>query len=148
AWFFGYFYAEGCFIKDHYNREKFNGVVLTANISEREKLERAKEIALQYFGDLISSAKFYVKRWKGRESSIQLWIYGRRLAEFLLENGIVKYSKLPPALKRSPKSVVEAFLNGFIDGDGYRRGDHVEIHINDEPLIKELSSLLWVHGIR
>ncbi|GEM_PF-965313 len=148
AWFFGYFYAEGCFVKDHYNKEKFNGIVLTANIREREKLERAREIALQYFGDLISSAKFYVKKWNGKESSVQLWIYGRRLAEFLFKNGIVKYGKLPPALSRSPKSVVEAFLNGFIDGDGYRRGDHIEIHINDEPLIKDLSSLLWVHGIR
>ncbi|WP_456341563.1 anaerobic ribonucleoside-triphosphate reductase [Thermovibrio sp.] len=148
AWFFGYFYAEGCFIKDSRNREKVNGIVLTAGLKERDKLKKAEDIALKYFGDKISSTNYYTEKWQGKESSVQLWIYGRALGEFLLKNGVVKYAEIPPALKSSPKSVVESFLKGFIDGDGYTRGGHTELHVNDESLIRELSSLLWAHGIR
>ncbi len=148
AWFLGYFYAEGCFVKDYRNKQKKNGIVLTAGLNEKDKLEKARRIANKYFGHLISSSKIYLKKWNGRNSSYQLWIYGRRFAEFLLENGVIKYKKLPEAIKKSPSSVVRAFLQGFIEGNGYNRNGHTELHVNDEPLIRELSALMWLHGIR
>ena len=147
AWLLGIFYAEGCFIKDSKNPEKLNGLIFTLSAAERHLADKIEKLTEEKFKGLFSSIKVKTVKWKDKESSLQVVVYGRKLAELFKREGAVKYGELPPAIKEAKREVILSFLKGFIDGNGYRRNGHTEIHINDKSLIEELSKLLWKLGI-
>lgn len=136
AWLTGYLVGNGCFPAD--GRPSINVHVIG---HVREKL---KKLVKDLFGTNLII---------GKSSTTDLtdhgWIHSRVAYEFFTQSmGIHPKNKphVPPDIIRSPKSVVESFLQGLLDSHGYEggRSDHLTTVSYD--LAREVSQLILMVG--
>jgi|GEM_PF-732 len=140
--FLGLFVAEGCYLREN-RREmkafgKTKGLQLTFSSKEEHLINWVKEFISKRFKKEAKLLK------DPRGPTVSVIMYNTNLSRGLEADGLRKHGGAPPQLWNSPKEVIQAFLQGFFEGDGYAaRG---EIHINDAPLAEELNLLYALVG--
>jgi anaerobic ribonucleoside-triphosphate reductase len=142
AWFAGLFIADGNYLYDsRYQEKRLRGVQISFNYQEKELIEKTKKVVKKL---VDYDMKFILD--KRYDNSLRGYVYNSKFAEYLSkEKGVSKYNQLPKWIWSSSIETIKSFLLGFFDGDGYTDGK--EIHINDEPLSKELNLLFQLVGI-
>ncbi|MFN4212884.1 MAG: LAGLIDADG family homing endonuclease, partial [Microgenomates group bacterium] len=118
AFLIGLYDADGSKILDEYSK---NGKGLRIAVAENRKKDLEKIIKMV---EKVFGIKPKIKKGDGAVFNVQ--IYSRTINEFLKINQLLKESSIsvniPPAIFRSPKKVVEAYLAGVFTGDGTNRG--------------------------
>ncbi|MFH1696237.1 MAG: anaerobic ribonucleoside-triphosphate reductase [Candidatus Micrarchaeota archaeon] len=138
----GFFVADGNFLYE--NRKNISTFGLEKGMQftfPSQNNAYAKEIIL------LAEKKLGVKaktKKDPRYNAFYAYFYNAFLSRELAENGLKKYGKIMPQIWNSPKKVMEAFLDGFFLGDGYKKRG--EIHINDSMLARELVMLYHMIG--
>jgi len=142
AWFMGLFVADGNYLYDsRYPGQRVRGIQITFNTQDREVIERARCFVSKHLGYEMKFTKD--SRY---ERSLRGYVYNSEFARRLREEyDLCKYERLPAWVWNASRETILAFLQGFFDGDGYKDGQ--EIHINDEPLSRELNLLMQLVGI-
>jgi radical SAM superfamily enzyme YgiQ (UPF0313 family)/intein/homing endonuclease len=137
AWLAGYLIGDGCLPAD--GRPSVHVCVFDEN---RTKLSR---IVNKNFGVKLAISKSSVT-----DKMDHGWIHSRAVYEFFVQSmGISPTDKLhvPESVLRSPRAVVEAFLQGLWDADGYDSGNgnpYLTTVSND--LAKEVAHLILMLG--
>ncbi len=143
AWLIGLFIADGNYLYDSRaaSKGRVRGLQFTFNAQETYLIEKTRAVVKRladYDMKFIKDPRY--------DNSLRGYIYscsfGRKFSE---EYGVSKYHKLPDWIWSVSTDTISNFVQGFFDGDGYKRGD--EIHINDEPLAEELNLLFQFIGI-
>ncbi len=143
AWFIGLFVADGNYLYDTRTKDNklIRGIQITFNKQEKDLIDKTKKIInklVNYEMKFINDSRY--------ENSLRGYIYNVEFARDLFkEKDVQKYNKLPNWIWSASTEVIEAFLTGFFEGDGYDVGK--EIHINDESLSKEINLLFSLIGI-
>jgi ribonucleoside-triphosphate reductase (formate) len=137
AFFLGFFTADGNYLYKSKSK-KLRGIQLTFNAKEKKSLDKIKKFIKNNFAYSVKEKK------DPRYNSYCLYIYKTELAKLFFNSGFKKYGRLPNILFNSPKEVIESFLEGFFEGDGYAK--RKEIHINDNLLIRDLTLLYNIVG--
>jgi len=138
----GYFIADGNYLFEnrkghsHYGQPK--GLQFTFNSKEKENLNLIKNLIKKR---LNLEGK---ERQDPRYNTCYLYIYNTEISRKLYRAGFRKYGRLPQILFNSPKSVIEAFLEFYMKGDGYEK--RKEIHLNDLDLSRDLVLLFNLVG--
>ena len=109
----GLYCAEGSVVKD---KNRPNSLVVNFSFApdENQYAEEVKELFAQYF-DIDA-------RFVRRETSLGVSI-NKASAGLLLKflaGGRASEKRVPEPIFNAPKSVVQSFLNGIVDGDGHR----------------------------
>ena len=139
AWFYGLFVADGNYLYN--NKNEVRGIQISFNALEEDLIEKTKEFIKKH---LNYNMKFILDN--RYENSLRGYIYNKEFAEKMNDvHKIKKYNFLPDFLWNSSKNIIESFIEGFFDGDGYKIGK--EIHINDPLLARELNLLFSFVGI-
>lgn len=89
-----------------------------------------------------------VYRIKNTTKVRQAWIYSIEILDFILNSvGVDKNNKhkVPEIIYRSPKSVIESFIEGLWDADAYKKGNYLVTAYKH--LAKEVADLLIYTGI-
>jgi stage V sporulation protein R len=79
-------------------------------------------------------------------------VHSRELWRLLESVGInledrARTKKIPPAILRSPKAVVSAFLRGYFDADAYAGKEGIRLSSSSEELIRTVQIVLLNYGI-
>ncbi|MCD6491310.1 MAG: anaerobic ribonucleoside-triphosphate reductase [Candidatus Njordarchaeia archaeon] len=155
AYILGLFIAEGNYLrltrddsrkydtKHLVNGFYYKGLQFSLNKQEQNLIEKIRKFFKERYG------KDIILREDPRfPNNVYVYVYHHNLATNLLRNGVKnkpKNSGIPWFIWNSPPSVIKAFIKGFFDGDGYKRG--LELHINDPDLAKELALLTQLIGM-
>ena len=143
AWFMGLFVADGNYLYDSRKqwKNKHRGIQISFNNQEKELIEKTKSVVknlLNYDMKFILDSRY--------ENSLRGYIYNSEFAKKMEEEyDVCKYKRLPKWIWSSSLEVINSFIGGFFDGDGYAEGK--EIHINDQDLAEELNLLFQLVGI-
>jgi len=142
AYLIGFFIADGNYLYDtRYNSEKRpRGIQFTFD-GRNKKLQQK---IMQFVKDIYSYELKFIQDPR-YENSLRAYIYRSEVAQQWINSGIEKYNKVPEIIFNSSLSAINAFLDGFFDGDGYKEGK--EIHINDKDLARDLVILMTLAGI-
>lgn len=155
AFFIGLFIAEGNYIKldekssKRYRKDKlfngryYSGIQLTLNKNEKDLVEWVFEFIIKRYGTIPKIR--YDKRWS---NVVYILIYNHVLTTAMIRNGVGGKSenkRIPWFIWNSPKKVIRAFIDGLLEGDGYKKD--LELHINNERLAKEISLMLNLIGL-
>jgi AmmeMemoRadiSam system radical SAM enzyme len=110
---FGYYAAEGCVLHAR-SRVHSAELIFSLGHHEEELAERISKLVLRVFGvqPYISKRQTTLCVVVG-EASVAL------LFESLCGTG-ARFKRVPAQLSSAPPSVAEAFLNAYVEGDGYR----------------------------
>ena len=154
AYIVGLFIAEGNYLKlpkdksRKYNADKlvngiyYSGIQFTLNRKERKLISKIKEFfKTRYNKDVI------IRKDPRYPNTVYLYVYSHKIATALVKNGIADKSherRVPWFIWNSPPHIIEAFIKGIMDGDGYKR--RMELHINNRILAKELALLTQLVG--
>ncbi len=134
AKFIGLFVSEGSFLYDsrkkYKNYDSLKGIQFSFNAKEEEDFNELISIVKEKFNYSLKIKK------DPRFDTITLYLYNKRLVQELYMDGLRKYGQLLSQLFNSPKEIIEVFLDYLFKGDGYKRGR--ELHINDEPLSRDI----------
>jgi radical SAM superfamily enzyme YgiQ (UPF0313 family)/intein/homing endonuclease len=138
AWLVGFIIGDGCLPAD--GRPAVH-ICVTPSI--REKLSRIVE---ESFGRPLS-----VNRAQNTSKMHHGWLHGRAAYDFFVHTmGISPANKLhvPPAIAQSKQSVIQAFLDGLYDADGYvdKRQKHGYLTTVSPDLAREVAALWLMLG--
>lgn len=139
AFLLGFFTADGNFLWKSGSKEIPRGLQFSFNAKDTKLLQEVKSLIAAVWG-----VEAKVKK-DPRYNTVYLYVYRKKIADWLLESKFRKYGELPDLLFNAPKAVILAFLNGFFKGYGYEKRN--EIHINDEELAEDLVLLYSLAGI-
>jgi len=137
AFLLGFFTADGNYLFEH-KSNKCTGLQFTFNALEKNSLQRIRDIVKQKFGYVLKEKK------DPRYNTYYTYMYNTLIGNILNNSGFIKYGSLPNILFNSPKEIIESFLEGFFEGDGWKK--RKTIHINDKILIQDLSLLYHLIG--
>ena len=143
AWFMGLFVADGNYLYDSRKqwKNRQRGIQISFNRQEKGLIEKTKATVKKLFD---YDMKFILD--PRYENSLRGYIYNSDLAKKMeTEYDVCKYKRLPKWIWSSSADIIESFVKGFFDGDGYTNGK--EIHINDQSLAEELNLLFQLIGI-
>ncbi|MCD6457725.1 MAG: hypothetical protein J7K82_02635 [Thermoproteales archaeon] len=156
AYFVGLFLADGNYLRMSkkesrkyspsklFNGRYYAGVQITLGQKDAKIIEWLKNFAEKKLKKRAIIRKD--PRWKG---TIYVYIYDHNFATNLAKNGVyglTEKKRIPWFIWNSPPKIAKAFIQGFMDGDGYKR--RLEIHINNDRLAKELAILMNALGIQ
>ncbi len=140
AFLLGFFTADGNFLwKPGMVGVKARGVQFSFNAREPALIARIRELVKKVWGVEAKEKK------DPRYNTVYLYVYRSGIADALWKEGFRKHGRLPAKVYNSPKPVIEAFLGGFFEGDGYEK--RKEIHINDLELARDLAVLYGLVGV-
>ncbi len=142
AWFMGFFVADGNYLYDtRYAEKRLRGVQFSFDARNQNLPEKVRTLVKKF-------ADYDMKFTQDPRypNSLRGYVFSRSFANLLSEEyDVRKYGGLPGWIWSASPSVIETFLQGFFDGDGYQEGK--EIHINDAELARELNLLMQLVGI-
>ncbi len=137
AYILGYFLADGWIDRNRYKRLSF--------AADEKTFERLIDVLKRRLNVKPSISK------RGRITVIRVnsTVSKKILKAFRLENKYSATIKIPNEIFRSPKSVVYAFIAGFLDGDGYIHKSRRVVNFSSisEVFIDQLQILLFSLGI-
>jgi stage V sporulation protein R len=138
AWLLGYFVGDG-------NRTK-SGICLKTG---DEELATALGKSLNDIFGLRPLVKWDATENGGRWRVV---VHSREFLKWLEFVGIdlrakAPAKKIPPAVLRSPKSVISAFLRGYFDADAYAGREGVRLSSSSEDLIRTVQIVLLNYGV-
>ena len=155
AYIVGLFVAEGNYLRltkedsRRYRDEKliegyyYKGIQFSLNKNEQHLIKKIQSFFKDRFDkDVI------IKEDPRYPNNVYLYVYSHDIAVSLHNNGIrgdANKKRIPWFIWNSPKSVIEAFIKGIYDGDGYKKG--MEIHLNNPILAKEIALLTQIIGL-
>ena len=141
AYLIGFFIADGNYLYDsRYKQKRPRGMQFNFNTQDKNQQSIIKELVREIYDyelRFVQDSRY--------ENSMRAYLYRSRIAQEWIVAGIEKYNKVAKLIFNSPLSVIQAFINGFFAGDGYKDGK--EIHINDERLARDLVILMTLAGI-
>jgi stage V sporulation protein R len=138
AWILGFFIGDGCKTK--------SGVCLTCGDEDYARLMSAKiEETVGLRSTVRWDATIVGGRWR-------VEVHSRELLRLLESLGInlqdrARSKKVPPAILRSPKAVVSAFLRGYFDADAYAGKEGIRLSSSSDDLIQTIQTILLNYGI-
>ena len=137
AWLIGFLIGDGCLSKASPNSLSFAVTAETKPLLER-RLERC-------FGVRGVAAKI-----AGTDQCEQYWVHSQVVRQFFLQSvGMREDLKtvVPLSIRRSPRTIVQAFLDGLMAADGHvpRRG-HPCLATSSETFAQEIAALSWWNG--
>ena len=130
---FGWYVAEGCVTEKE--------VLIALGADEIKNIDRVKELALRMGFSLGISE---VKNEKGVLVRIPSRVLSRALSTWFGKGA--RNKRLPSFLMNARKRVTEAFLNAYIEGDGYKGRRTWQITTASKGLAKQLQILLLKLG--
>ena len=136
AWLMGYLIADGCIPSDGRSAITF------------ATKARSEETLLSYLQDCFGfSGALYKSAHTDKMKN--LWIYSGTIRRFFEESvGISNKDKLrvPLLIRKSPKSVVVAFIDGLMAGDGYfKKKSHPYLSTKSHEFAQEIVHLAeWI----
>ncbi|MCD6221179.1 hypothetical protein J7K25_03370, partial [bacterium] len=137
----GFFVADGNYLYDsRYERERIRGIQFNFNTTDQQQqliIKKLVQDIYDYELKFIQDPRY--------KNSLRGYLYRTDIAKEWIATGIEKYNNIPEIIFNSPLSVIQAFLEGFFKGDGYKKGK--EIHINDEGLARDLVILMTLAGV-
>ena len=138
AWFLGYFVGDGNVTK--------SGIGLTTG--DEELAAKLAQISSSLFG-LQAFVKLDTsedrRRWRVTLYSREIWRFLETLGLNLEDKARTK--KIPPLIRRSPKSVLSAFLRGYFDADAYAGAEGIRLSSSSDELINTVQTILLNYGI-
>lgn len=109
AWFLGLYFGDGS------NHAK--GIRVSGHLAQQKGFESARRIALEQFG----IAATFSQNDPGT-NKCQLCFNSTQLLEFLRANNLLKqqsrHIEIPLLIRKSPKEVIESFIEGYKTADG------------------------------
>ena len=137
AYILGYFLADGWIDRNRYKRLSF-----AADEKTFERLLNVLKRRLNVKPSISKRGKITIVR-------INSTVSKKIIEAFGLENKYSTTIRIPCAIFKSPKSVVYAFIAGFLDGDGYIHKSRKVINLSStsEIFIDQLQVLLFSLGI-
>ncbi len=137
----GFFVADGNYLYDsRYERKRIRGIQFNFNTTDQQQqliIKKLVQDIYDYELKFIQDPRY--------KNSLRGYLYRTDIAKEWIATGIEKYNNIPEIIFNSPLSVIQAFLEGFFRGDGYKKGK--EIHINDEGLARDLVILMTLAGV-
>jgi ribonucleoside-triphosphate reductase (thioredoxin) len=128
----------GLYVGDGSNHKK--GIRIAGDVNKQDSLLRAKKIALDLFG--IEGIIY--ERTKGQNAD--LYLNSTHLLSFLSANNLLKPDTynvdVPLIIRKSPVSVVESFIEGYIEADGCYTDRGIVICTTSEKMAKNLPIVL------
>lgn len=148
AWFLGWFMAEG--YAHTWEAEKKNGVMqkkstieLSLGPSEGDIAKQLKKIIREKF-----NIRAYIKENNADSGDYTVQASSNILARFLIDilgdNSENKY--IPSSFFNSPRTVVQKFIDAYIEGDGWKVRNTHGVSSASKRLIKQLQLLLLQLG--
>jgi radical SAM superfamily enzyme YgiQ (UPF0313 family)/intein/homing endonuclease len=136
AWLTGFIVGDGCLPAD-----RRPSVHICVTVAVAEKLER---IVLEQFGVrlCVNSSSVTGKMRHG-------WIHSRIVYNFfadVLHMGAGNKLHVPEQILRSPRDVIEAFLRGLLDADGYNDGRSEYLTTVSWDLAREVANVWLMLG--
>ena len=111
---FGYYAAEGC-VLHHRSRVHSADLIFSLGHHEEELAERISKLFVRVFG---------LQPWLSKRQTTLCVVVGKASVALFFESLCgtgARRKRVPAQLFSAPPSVAEAFLNAYVDGDGYRR---------------------------
>lgn len=108
------------------------------------------EITNEFYKSLFSAYRPDVRLSSTSDRLGCYFVYSKPFCEFMLLNGFIpgaKNKRIPAWVFQSPRSVQEAFIDGYVDADGHRRifeggkTEACEIDCCNEMLLRDLKEL-------
>ena len=141
SWLFGVVTAEGSVMRKNAQR----GWVKFAS-GDREVIDKAVDVFRSCFGHAPEPA------WGNRAKTYwRVACQSSRVARFFIDAGVCGHADtktVPACILRSPRSVVAAFIRGYMDGDGHSDDFHLAAHSRSGELLQRIHTLLLGFGIR
>jgi intein/homing endonuclease len=135
-------YLLGLYFGDGSNHNK--GIRIAGDVNKQRCLFKAKEIAKELFG--INGTIY--ERTKGNNAD--LYLNSTYLLAYLSANGLLKQDTynidIPKIIRMSPTSVIESFVEGYVDADGCDTDRGVVICTVSENMAKNLPIVLRAIG--
>jgi predicted metal-dependent RNase/intein/homing endonuclease len=135
----GYFIADGC-----YGNES-DGIILTQNIHETDKIEDIIKCM-----KIVFHTNFISKNLKKEKNALE--IKGGGLLGYILfshvfgiERGVDK-KRVPEIVFNCPREIKKEFIKGWLLGDGSISSDHITINTVNEKLASDLAYLFLQLG--
>lgn len=140
AWLLGLYFGDGT--------NKDRSIRIYGNVDEQKGFDKATKIIKEQFG-LESLLKKRVSD-NPDEKRCHLQINSKELLGFLAVNNLLKQKsyeiEIPLAIRMSPKSVIQAFIDGYQTADGRDRGNNISFSTVSENFARQLVVVLRAIG--
>lgn len=144
AYFIGFSYGDGCV--GYQKNGEISNISLACGDKYPEIKDQLRKVAKQVFNIEMTTRS-------GDGALERLDVSSRIILEFLNGNGILKQKsediKIPEILYKSPSSVINAFIAGYFDADGYDSNGKKGFAFSSvsHEFLQELQKLLLAVGI-
>ncbi len=140
AWLLGIYFG------DSTNKER--SIRIYGNIQEQKGFDRAIKIFKEQFGlEALLKAR---NSDNPDEKRCHLQVNSKELLNFLAANNLLKQKshsiEIPVSIRMSPKSVIQAFIDGYQTADGCDKGNNITFSTVSEKFAQQLVVVLRAIG--
>jgi intein/homing endonuclease len=137
AWFLGLYFGDGS------NHKK--GIRIHGNFNEQKGFDKLKEVVNDLF-DLSTK----IHRHPANDGRCSVYINSTMLLSYLGANGLLKEKSdsinIPEIIRRSPKDIIESFIDGYATADGCCRSTTRSFCTTSKTMAEQLVVVLRAIG--